>query len=174
MFFGVGMIHRAIKLTHELFPRGRSQGAFGAGLVTVGLVSKAALGAKDGVLAPDKLQIMLDGDLVKGGEYHLAISTTLKRLFWRIDPFWGTEEGPVRFTAIGTKVERFATAAPRILWGRTLPERVTPENGYTSRNVERAQLRLDSGFTVDGETFGPHPDEVVSITADHRVTFVRA
>ncbi len=173
MFFGVGMIHRAITLTHQLFPKGRAQGSFGAGLVTAGLVVKAAVGSARGVLAPDKLQILLDGELMKGGEYHLAISTSLKRLFWGIQPFWGNEDSPVRFTAIANKAERFGAAVPGILRGRVKPW-VTPEAGYMSRNVKCAELRLDSGFTVDGETFGPRPDEVVSITADHRVTFIRA
>ena len=49
----------------------------------------------------------------------------------------------------------------------------TPENGYHSRNVRRAQLRLSCGFTIDGEDFAPRPDEVVTLTADRRVTFVR-
>jgi hypothetical protein len=51
---------------------------------------------------------------------------------------------------------------------------VTPENGYTSRNVERAELRLSCGFTIDGELFAQAGDDVVTLTADRRVTFVRA
>ena len=50
---------------------------------------------------------------------------------------------------------------------------MNPENGYTSRNVDRAELRMDCGFTVDGEIFEPEPDEIVTLSADHRVTFVR-
>ena len=43
-----------------------------------------------------------------------------------------------------------------------------------SRNVDRAELRLSCGFTIDGEIYGPRTDEVVRLTADRRVTFVRA
>ena len=53
---------RAIELTHRLFPRGRSQGAFGATLVTAGLVGRQALWGRDqGVLEPDKVQMLVDG-----------------------------------------------------------------------------------------------------------------
>ena len=65
------------------------------------------------------------------------------------------------------------SAVPGILRGKPKPF-VTPEHGFTSENPERAELRLDCGFTIDGEFFEPINDEVVTITADRRVTFVRA
>jgi diacylglycerol kinase family enzyme len=173
MFFGVGMIHRAIALTHQVFPEGRSQGGFGAGVVTLALVAKAVFRPRAGVLQPDKIQLRLDGETVSVGEFYLAIATTLGRLFWRINPFWGPGEGPVRFTCIASDARRFLAAAPGILRGR--PRAVArPENGYTSRRVERAQLWFDSGFTVDGEVFSSRPEEMVTLAGDHRLRFVRA
>ena len=50
------------------------------------------------------------------------------------------------------------------------PER----NGYVSRNAQRVDLRMDCGFTVDGELEAPVADRIVSLTADTRVPFVRA
>ncbi len=173
MFFGVGMIRRAIELTHEVFPEGRSQGGFGAGLVTMALVAKAAFRPRQGVLAPDKIQIRLDGELVPAGEFYLSIATSLRRLFWGIDPFWGSGSGPVRFTCLASNARRILRVAPGVLCGRA-PAFARPENGYTSRRVERAHLLFDSGFTVDGETFAGRPDELVTLTADRRLTFLRA
>ena len=46
MFFGAGLIYRAIGLVHRVFPPGRSQGLLGAGLVTGALLTKV-------MLAPD-------------------------------------------------------------------------------------------------------------------------
>jgi hypothetical protein len=173
MFFGAGMIHRAIALTHRLFPKGRNHGVVGPGLVTAGLISKSILRARDGVLTPDKIQMLLDGEMVSQGEFRLVIASSLDRLFLHMNPFWGTGRGPVRFTSIATGAERLAAAAIGILRGRPKPF-VTPEAGYTSKNVERAELRFDCGFTVDGEVFAPRPDETVTLTGDRRVTFVRA
>jgi diacylglycerol kinase (ATP) len=172
-FFGAGMIHRAIDLTHSIFPPGRSQGSFGAGIVTAGLLLKAIAKRSDGVLTPDKAQIILDGELVGSGEFTLIIASSLQRLFLKINPFWGLEEAPVRFTAMASSCERTAAAAPGILRGKPRSF-VKPAAGYTSRNVDVAELRIDAGFTVDGETIQPRSGEIVRISGDRRVRFVRA
>jgi hypothetical protein len=172
-FFGIGTIQRAIKLTHQLFPAGRSQGGFGAGLMTVALIAKVIAHPRDGLLQPDKIQIRLDGESVPGGEFYLSIATTLERLFWRFDPFWGPGAGPVRFTSIRSNAPRIWAAAPGILRGR--PGRtVRPANGYTSRRAERVQLLFDSGFTIDGEIFESRADEFVTLSGDRRLSFARA
>ena len=173
MFFGAGMIHRAISLVHEFFPQGRSQGSIGAGLVTMALIAKTALRPRNGVMTPDKLEILLDGSIVRDGEFYLTIASSLTRLFWRINPFWGTEAGGVRFTCIASDAEPLLPTAPGILRGRPAAY-VTPENGFTSRNAESVELRLSCGFTIDGEIYPPRSDELVRLTADRRVTFIRA
>ena len=173
MFFGAGMIHRAIDLTHRIFPSGRSQGVLGASLVTGGLILRASLRDRNGVLKPDKIEILVDGKMVPHGEFYLVIASTLDRLFLGMNPFWGRGAGDVRFTSLASGAHRMSAAIPGILRGKPKPF-VTPEAGYTSRNSESTQLRLDCGFTVDGEIFEPVSDEVVSITADRRITFVRA
>ena len=173
MFFGVGMIRRAISLTHQLFPSGRSQGGFGAGLVTLGLVAKAVFRPREGVLEPDKIQIRLDRESVPAGEFYLAIATSLERLFWRIDPFWGPGSGPVRFTCVSSNARHIPRAAPGILRGRPGPV-ASPRNGYMSARVEQAQLLFHSGFTIDGELFPSRADQTVTLSGDERLTFVRA
>jgi len=173
MFFGAGMIQRAIALTHRMFPPGKSQGVLGAGVVTGSLLMRASRGDRNGVLTPDKIQILLDGRMVPHGEFYLVIASSLNRLFLRMDPFWGEGPGGVRFSTIASNAERVRSAVPGILRGKPRPF-VTRERGYTSERPECAELRLDCGFTVDGEIFEPVPDEVVTITADRRVAFVRA
>ncbi len=172
MFFGAGLIRRAIALTHRLFPPGRSQGVLGAGLMTGALVLRLALRRTDSVLAPDKLQIVLDGEPVREGEFRLALATTLDHQFLDINPFWGSGPAPVRFTCIAASAKGMRSAALGLLRGRPGPH-VTPKNGYVSRNVECAKLRLDCGFTIDGELFEPEPDEI-TLGGDRRITFVRA
>jgi hypothetical protein len=85
MFFGAGMIHRAIALHHRLFPKGRvrDHGVLGPGLVTAGLIGKTMLRPRNGVLAPDKVQMLLDGESVPQGEFRLVIASSLNRLFLR-------------------------------------------------------------------------------------------
>jgi diacylglycerol kinase (ATP) len=173
MFFGVGMIRRAIELVHRVFPAGRSQGVFGASLVTTGLIAKTLFRPTEGILTPDKLHVLLDGKPVADSEFYLGIATSLDRLFMRMNPYWGSGPGGVRFTAIASTAENLRSACVGILRGRPRPF-VTPAAGYTSENVGTAELALSCGYTVDGELFEPEPDEHVTLSVDRRITLVRA
>ena len=173
MFFGAGVISRAIQLTHRLFPSGKSRGVAGPALVTAGLLGRLATGHADGILEPNKVQFILDGVPARGGEYHLVISSSLRRLFARMQPFWGKGPGDVRLTTVETGAQRLGRAVPGILRGRPLPW-VGPETGYESRNVHRADLKIDCGFTVDGELVDPEPGRTLSLTADTVVRFIGA
>jgi diacylglycerol kinase family enzyme len=172
MFFGVGVIHRAIELTHRMFPKGRAQGVFGSGLVLGTLVTRAAFGSVTDLLTPDRMEILMDGQPLEQEEFQLVIATTLERLFLKIRPFWGQEAAPLRFTAIAAGATRSLAAAIGILRGQP-PPYVTLDAGYTSRNVYRVELCLDCGLTVDGEMFAPQPGRTVRIEANHRLRFVR-
>jgi hypothetical protein len=177
MFFGAGLIKRAIELNHRLFDNDTQksfvEGVPGATLVTAGLIGRAISGDHSGILTPDKVQIMLDGEEVGHGEFHLVIASTLSRLFARMRPFWGQGPGGVRFTAVGAPAQRIGSAAVGILRGQP-QDWVTPENGYTSRNVDHAELRMSCGFTVDGELWQPDPGRGIALTAERVVHFVRA
>jgi hypothetical protein len=173
MFFGAGMIERAIGLTHRLFPSGKSQGVLGATLVTLGLCARVAMRDTNGVVVPDKIGVLVNGEMIPHGEFYLAIASSLDRLFMKINPFWGQGDGGVRFTTMASTAKDMRSGIPGILRGKPKAF-VTPENGYTSSNADKVELRLSCGFTIDGEVFEPVNDEVVTITADRRVTFVRA
>jgi hypothetical protein len=141
--------------------------------VTGGLILRASMSNRKGVLKPDKIQILLDGTMVPHGEFYLVMASSLDRLFLGMKPFWGNGPGDVRFTSMATNAERISAAVPGMLRGK-VKDWVTPEKGYTSANAFRAELRFSGGYTIDGEIFEPMNDEVVSITTDRRITFVRA
>jgi len=172
MFFGAGVIHRGIELVHRHF-RAKRQGLFGASLVTSTLVARLALlGHSHGVLEPDKVGMLVDGTPIDRGASRLVMATGLHEILLGMRPFWGRGEGPVRFTAIAADARRFGRSLPRLLSGR--PGHVLRErDGYTSRNARRVDLRLDCGFTIDGELEAPVPDRIVSLTAETRIPFVR-
>lgn len=172
MFFGAGMIQRAVELVHRTFPPGQ-QGVFGAGLVTGALIAKVFTHPSDGILTPDKAAVSFDGRLLGDSEFYLLIASTLTHLFLRMNPFWGDGPGGVRVTALASRAWRSIAAAPGILRGRPRGF-VTPENGYESARAHCVQIGMGCGFTIDGEIFAPEPDEVVNLRVDRRLTFVRA
>jgi hypothetical protein len=171
MFFGLGVLHRAIALKHKILPPKHFQGMLGSAAFVGILVARAAFGSLRGLLTPDTLEITCDGQPLEATDFMLVMVTTLERLFLRMRPFWGQEQAPIRLTAI-------AANAPRSLWGALgivsgcPPAAVLREKGYISRNIHQAVLRLQCGVTVDGELFAPQPDRIVQITAERRVRFV--
>jgi len=177
MFFGAGIIKRAIELNHRLFDKEGQrmvvEGVPGATLVTAGLLGRAITGDKSGILTPDKIQILLDGEAVHQGEFRVVMASTLSRLFSRMRPFWGQGPGGVRFTSIAAPSKNIGRASLGLIRGKPA-NWVTPENGYTSRNVERAELRMNCGFTVDGELWQPDSDRSIELSAERVVHFVRA
>jgi diacylglycerol kinase family enzyme len=169
MFFGAGMLYAAINVTHEKFPDGRAQGHLGASLTTAALAARVVLGRYGGVLSPEKMQVAIDGEPVQPREFLMVMATTLDRLFLRMRPFWGSEDGPLRFSTIAAR-PRGLRNVMRMLRGLP-PSR--PDEGCISHNVEQVVLGLDGGMTVDGELFGPQPGRTVELSAEQRVCFVR-
>ena len=171
MFCGFGVIDRAIRRTHERFPDGRAQGAFGGAVMAAGLLTSLALGRRDPLLDPDAMSLCLDNERLAATNYHLVISSTLERAFLKLKPFWGEGPGAVRITAIAEGAPRVASSLTRIARGKNpSPGREVPE--YVSRNVDVAEIETDCGLTIDGELFAPQVGRVVRIEALPNVSFV--
>lgn len=172
MFCGFGVIHRAIELTLKLFPPGRAQGVFGSSIMTLGLVTRAATGSNAELLNADPIDIRLEDQLLPKRSYKLVLSTTLERFFLGLRPFWGTEAGPIHFTAVADRALGIGPAIS-ILRGRR-PRRADVDPRFVSRNIHLGELTLACGLTIDGELFAPRDGRVVRLTASDPVRFVRS
>jgi hypothetical protein len=172
LFVGFGTIYRAIELTHRMFPPGRAQGVFGSSIVTAMLLGRVLSGSQNDVLVPDPIDMRIDGRDVSTHEFLLVIATTLDRLFLGLRPFWGTESGPVRFTALA-KGALGIDSAYDIVRGRKPRRAVDGDDTYVSHNIESAELRIDCGLTIDGEMYPARNGRIVRIAADERIRFVR-
>lgn len=181
MFFGVGVIYRGTLLTHRMFPKGKAQGVFGSTVVTAGLIARALTGRaplvqgdEEDPLTIDPMNVVLDGNRLDAGEFQLLMATTLHRLFAGIRPFWGKGPGGIRFTALAPGCFRRPQEIARLLRGRA-PKYQPGAAGaspYESHNVEKVELSLDCGISLDGEMFTPQPGREATLSADHRVRFL--
>jgi diacylglycerol kinase (ATP) len=172
MFCGFGIIHRAIELTHRVFPPGRAQGVFGSSIMTAALVTRVATGSNAELLLADEMDIRLDGEEVPHRFYKLILASTLERFFLGIRPFWGNERAPIHFTAVADRALGIGPAIS-ILRGRR-PRRADVDPRFVSRNVHNAELSVRCGLTVDGELFGPRPGRIVRVSAYEGMRFVRS
>jgi diacylglycerol kinase (ATP) len=178
-FFGVGVIYRGTLLTHKMFPKGRSQGAFGSTVVTAGLIAKALTGRGSDIITPeddplmiDSIAVSLDGEPPVPGEFQLLLATTLHRLFAGIRPFWGKGPGGIRYTALGPGCLKQPRDIARVLGGKEPRGLNADEVVFDSRNVEKVDLVLDCGISLDGEMFAPLPGRRATLVADHRIRFL--
>jgi len=178
-FFGVGVIYRGTLLTHRFFPKGKAQGAFGSTMVTAGLIARALTGrapatlsADDDPLTVDPMTVILDGEKQEAGEFQMLLATTLHRLIGGMRPFWGRGPGGIRFTALRPGCLNRPRDLARVLRGRAPKGASAPGSLYLSRNVEKVDLTLDCGITLDGEMFLPSAGRHALIKADHRVRFL--
>lgn len=173
MFFGAGVIQRALTFKHQLYPKRRLQGVFGAGLFLGGALLRVASGSHRGIFAPDEIGLTLNRKVMEKESLQLVMATTLSRLLLRIRPFWGQESAPLRFTAIAANAARSPVAVWKVLRGFPPPP-FALASGYCSHNVERLSMQMDCGFTIDGELFEPEPDRTLHLSTDHRLRFIRA
>ena len=189
MFFGAGMIQRALAFKHQLYPKRHLQGLFGAGLFLGGAFLRVASGSQRGIFAPDEIGLCTSGsetqpylkameketrrDQLEKKPLQLMMATTLKRLLLRMCPFWGEEHAPLRFTAIAATAARSPVAVWKVLRGFPPPPSAL-DSGYCSHNVERLTMQMDCGFTIDGELFAPEPGRTLHLSTDHRLRFIRA
>ena len=153
MFFGTAVIQQAIVYCRQRIHTLGIRGEIGPGLALARFIIAMARGDRRYV-TPVALQIDIDQYQEPRREYLLVMISTLRRLFLGVRPFWGTEAGPLRYTAIGANPARILRAMPSLLRGRQAAHMVA-ENGYYSHNATEFSLDLDSGFTLDGELLSP-------------------
>ncbi len=172
MFFGVGLLHRAIERKHQVLPKRRLQGLPGAAMFLGSMVARAAFGSESGILMPDGMTVTLDQSRKHWDRFLLFMATTLNRLFFNLRPFWGTESAPIHCTAIAPGARRTPGAVLRILRGQA-PYAHPEAAGYFSGNAHQLELHLDCGLLLDGELFAPQPGRIVRMTTDQRLRFVQ-
>ena len=182
MFFGLGVIQRALELKHQYYPKKRLQGLWGAGLFLAASLLRIGVGGRGGIFTPDEIGIFSEKEQPAGADvcvgpnmnpYQVVMATTLNRLLFGISPFWGGERGNLRFTAISAAASRNPLVVCRVLRGRS-PANPDFELGYRSFNAQQLRLRLDCGFTIDGELFKSEPGRTLRLSTDDRIQFVRA
>ena len=108
------------------------------------------------------MAIELDRAAPIENDFLMVLVSTVNRFFLGLRPFWGTETGPLHFTAIADRAQHLMRVLPSMARGQRCRLR-TPENGYFSHNASEVRLKLNSGFMLDGELHpvGPDSQEVV-------------
>jgi len=151
MFFGAGAICQGIKTFHSgVNPMGW-RGELMPGLTLLRML--LAIFFNDHAKVPPVLtKPSFDGCAQEEKLNLVVLITTLDRLFLGMRPYWGDEDGPLRYTAIEAKPKCLLRALPSLFRGRK-SRYVKPSNGYSSLNAHEVQLEMAGDFTLDGELY---------------------
>jgi diacylglycerol kinase (ATP) len=172
LFLGAAGILQGMRFYREQLHDKGIRGELGPALTTARAFYHL-LREHSGVLRPEAVRVALDGEQAQGYDCLVLFVTTLERFFMGLRPFWGEGPGALRFTLIRHRPRHLLRAARYLLRGRSHP-RLSPEDGYTSRNAKRVELFLEHGFSLDGEVFESEPAQgPVQVAVGPTLEFVR-
>ena len=155
MFFGAGWIYEGIQFCLTRVHTKGVGGELAAGLTLVRFLLAALRGDRR-IAPPAPIRVGLEGTAMQDMEVLALLVTTLERLFLGMRPYWGTEGGPLHFTAIRSDVAHLLRAAPSLIRGKR-SRWASPRDGYLSHNLRDLRLSLQSGFTLDGQLYQSDP-----------------
>ncbi len=151
MFFGAGAICQGIKAFHSgVNPMGwRGQLMPGVTLLKMLL---AVLRKNHETVPPLLTRSRIDEQPEQERLNLIVLISTLNHLFFGMQPYWGTEEGPLRYTEIAAEPKYLFRVIPSLFrWQKN--RYATPENGFVSHNIHEVQLEIEGDFTLDGELY---------------------
>ena len=153
MFFGAASISHGIQYYHKKLHNKGLRGYPGICLA-LGRYLWATIRRNSQSTTAFRIEYGLNGQPLQKENFLLLFISTLDRLFFGLHPFWGEENGPLRFTSVRSPAKYLLRVLPFLSRGRRV-SKGTHENGYDSHNVDEVKLFLDSPVALDGEIYTP-------------------
>ena len=150
MFFAAGGICQGMHYYQQHMHKRGLCGIPGICLTLMWYMLAAVIGGRD--IHPTTIQVLLDNRPLTEKKFLFLAVTTLNRLLFGIRPFWGTENGLLRFTALSVHPRHLLSELPFLIRGH-MTKRSVPKNGYYSRNINEIQLRMQGSIALDGEIY---------------------
>lgn len=172
MFFGAASIYQGIQYFHRKVNSWGLRGEVGPGL-TILRCLWALVNKSSDFTASVPLTVKLDQDPPRQFDCLVVLVTSLERLLIGMHPYWGSEKGPLHYTAVKAGPRHLLRALPSFYRGRS-GAHVTPANGFYSHNAYEIKLNLASGFTLDGQLYTPeNQQEPTVVRYGGQATFLR-
>jgi diacylglycerol kinase (ATP) len=153
MFFGASAIYQGIQYFHRKLNTKGLRGEIGPGLAILRFLWSAVRRSSDFIQAVP-VSIAVDDNSPQHFDSFVVLVSTLERLFLGLYPYWGSESGPLHYTAVRAHPRHLLRVLPSVLRGRR-GSYGTPENGFYSHNAHEIKLNLAGGFTLDGQLYTP-------------------
>jgi diacylglycerol kinase (ATP) len=151
MFFGVGLIARAVIFSQSRIKQLGITGEIYSGIITLGYLAGVLLGRRSGAWAPVQMSITERNVELDRGSFSFLFASTLDRLLFGMRPYWGKEQEPLHVTFVRTQRKRPLRSLLQLLSGRG--DVLEEKNGYHSCNTQVLELLIDDDYIVDGESY---------------------
>jgi len=172
MFFGVGLIARAVIFSQSRIKQLGITGEIYSGIITVGYLAGVLFGFHTGAWAPVQMAIMDRDTEIHRGSFAFLFASTLDRLLFGMRPYWGQEQEPLHVTFVRQQRNPLRSLV-QLLSGRGGV--LNDKNGYHSCNTRALELLIDDDYIVDGESYHAGRDNgPVRITLAGPITFLIA
>lgn len=171
MFFGVGLIARAVIFSRSPIKRLGITGEIYSGIITLGYLAGVLLGFRSGAWAPVQMSIMEGDDERHQGSFAFLFASTLDRLLFGMRPYWGQEQEPLHITFVRQQRKHPLRSLMQLLSGGR--DVLNDKNGYHSCNKRVLELLINDDYIVDGESYHAARERgPLRITAVGPVTFL--
>ena len=172
MFFGAAGISQGIQYYRKKLHNKRLHGYPGICMTLVrhlwGIIRR-----HNQLVSSTHIKVVINKELVHKEDFMLLFVSTLDRLFFGLRPFWGKENGPLRFTAVRSRAGYLLQVLPFLARGRSR-DKGSEENGYYSCNVHEIELYIADSVALDGEIYTPESDQKpTTLRHGGNVTFLR-
>jgi diacylglycerol kinase (ATP) len=173
MFFGAAGIYRAIQICRDKVHSLGFESSAAVGLTLAGVLLRWLLPGRHAseVFQGDDVSVVLDDDAPVTRSYFLLIVTTLDRLILRSRPYWGQQQGGLRFTGVTFPPARLIRSILSLLYGGD--QRKLPPDSYFSHSADKIRLDLTGTFTLDGEMYQPLPGRPVELSSAGSIDLVK-
>jgi diacylglycerol kinase family enzyme len=151
MFFGVGLIARAVIFSQSRIKRLGITGEIYSALITFGYVAGFLLGRRQGAWAPVRMAIAEKTLPWHQGTFAFLFASTLDRLLFGMRPYWGEQPEPLHVTFVRQQRQLPLRSVLRLLIGRG--NDLKDKDGYHSCNTDELELLIDDDYIVDGESY---------------------
>ena len=169
-FLSTGALPNGIRYCRrELHSKGAS-GSIAVGLTLARLIFGPRGADGNEVMRPSDMAF--ESDVFHAAGSHLfTLATTLPRFNLGIDPFWGTEDRPLRFTHATWPANGLIRAMYGIL-AKSGPKAMR-KRGMESFNISEALLGYTGDLVLDGEFLSLPPSGKIKISTTQPAVFIR-
>lgn len=169
-FLSTGALPNGIRFCRQKLHSKGASGSFAVGLTLARLIFGPRSAGGNAVMAPSDMTVET-GSFHAAGPHLFTLATTLPRFNLGINPFWGTEASPLRFTHATWPANGLVRAMFGIL--TNAPASTMRKRGMESFNIDEALLRFDGDIVLDGEFLITDPSGKVKITTTRPAVFIR-